>query len=74
MGPKLETETWQPGVIENKIKKHHTYLAEMNYWATLNDNNANDKNESDEEESNIIKSAPIMATPKSNKWTQRTGR
>ncbi len=46
----------------------------MNYWATLNDDNDNDENESDEEESNIIKSAPTMAMPKTNKWTQRMAR
>ncbi len=47
-GPKLEAETWQPGVIENKIKKHHTYLVAANYWAPLN--NDNKENESEEEE------------------------
>jgi hypothetical protein len=52
---------WQPGVIENKIKKHHTHLVAMNYWAPLN--NDNNKNESEEEEANVIKSAPTMATP-----------
>jgi hypothetical protein len=61
-------------VIENKIKKHHTYLAATNYWAPLNNNNDNNKNESDEEEANVIKSAPTMATPKTNKWTQRMAR
>jgi hypothetical protein len=68
VGPELETETWQPGVIENKIKKHHTYLVATNYWAPLNNDN-NNKNESEEEEANVIKLAPTMATTKTNKWT-----
>jgi hypothetical protein len=59
-------------VIENIIKKHHTYLVAANYWAPLNNNN--DKNESNEKETNVIKSAPTMTTPKTNKWTQRMAR
>jgi hypothetical protein len=54
--PELETETWQPGVIENKSKKHHTYLVAINYWAPLNNDNKKE-NESDEEEANVIKLA-----------------
>ncbi len=43
----LESETWQPDVIQNKMNKHHTYLDAKNFWTQLNDNN--DKNEEDEE-------------------------
>ncbi len=55
-------------MIENKIKKLHTYLVATNYWAPLN--NDNDKYESEEEEANVIKSASTMAMPKTNKWTR----
>ena len=59
-------------MIENKIKKLHTYLVATNYWAPLN--NDNDKYESEEEEANVIKLAPKTAMPKTNKWTQRIAR
>ncbi len=41
-GSKIESEKWQPGVIQNKLNGHHTYLDATNYWTPLNDNN--DKN------------------------------
>jgi hypothetical protein len=42
---KVESETRQPGVIQNKINEHHTYLEATNYWTPLNI--ANDENEED---------------------------
>jgi hypothetical protein len=66
MGPKIETETWQPGkVLTNKIDTNHTYLESMNYLAPLDDNNK----EQEEEEINNTKQQPAkLMTPKSNKW------
>ncbi len=57
---------WQPGVIQNKIDKNHTYLVATNYWTSLNEDN--DENEEDEEKLNILDSTTSMTKPKSNKW------
>jgi hypothetical protein len=63
---------WQPGVIQNKINEHHTYLDLTNYWTPLNDNN--DKNEEDEEKINTLDSKTAISKPKSNKWRRRLAR
>jgi hypothetical protein len=62
---------WQPGMIQNKINKHHTYLDATNYWTPLN--NDNDKNEEDEEKVNTLDSK-TATEPKSNEcmiWLAR---
>ncbi len=60
-------------MIENKIKKHHTYLVATNYWAPLNNNNDN-KNESEEEEANVIKLAPTTAMPSNKQMDKMHGK
>jgi hypothetical protein len=70
MGSELETETWQPGVIQDKISQNHTYLVATNHWTPLNENNDKSKEE-EEEEVNMVQSTPVKAEKKSNKWTQQ---
>ncbi len=67
MGSKVETETWQPGVIQDKISHNHTYLVATNNWTPLYENN--DKSNKEEEEVNMVQSIPVKAEKKSNKWT-----
>jgi hypothetical protein len=69
---KVESETWQPGVIHNKINEHHTYLDATNYWTPLN--NDNDKNEEDEEKLNTLDSKTAITKPTSNKRMRRLAR
>ncbi len=71
MGPILESETWQPGQVAlNKIYTTHTYLATMNYWATLHEA----EEEDNVKETNTIKAVRPIANTKSNKWTRRVER
>ncbi len=69
---KIETETCQPGVIQDKLKENHTYLVATNYWTPLD--NKDDKNEEDEEEANMLLSTPAQAKQKSNKWMRQITR
>ncbi len=71
-GSKVESETWQPGVIQNNINEPHTYLDATNYWTPLNDDN--DKHEEDEEKVNTSDSKTAISKPKSNKWMRRLAR
>ncbi len=64
-GIQLRSETWQPGVIQNKINEHHTYLDATNYWTPLYDDNG--KNEEDEEKINTLDSKTAITKPKSKK-------
>ncbi len=38
-GSSIETETWQPGVVQDKLSTNHTYLEATNYWTPLNNDN-----------------------------------
>jgi hypothetical protein len=67
MGSKVETETWQPGVIQDKISPNHTFLVATKYWTPLNEND--DESNKEEEEVNTVQSIPVKAEKKSNKWT-----
>jgi hypothetical protein len=69
---KVESDTWQLGVIQNKINEHHTYLDATNYWTPVN--NDNNKNEEDEEKVNTLDSKTAITKPKSNKWMRRLAR
>jgi hypothetical protein len=69
---KVESEMWQPGVIQNKINEHHTYLDATNYWTPLNKDN--DNNEEDEEKINTLDSTTAISKPKSNKRMRRLAR
>jgi hypothetical protein len=68
----LETETWQLGVIQNKMNENHTYLVATNYWTPLNDDNY--KNEEDEEIMNILDSMTTRTKPKSNNLMRQLAR
>jgi hypothetical protein len=68
VGLEVETETWQPGVIQDKISQNHTHLVATNYWTPLNKNN--DKSKEEEEKVNMVQSIPVKAGKKSNKWTR----
>jgi hypothetical protein len=59
-------------MIQDKIKKNHTYLIVSNYWTPLNDNNEESKE--DEEEANTIQKNPATTQQKSNKWTRQIAR
>jgi len=65
-GSKVETETWQPGVIQDITSHNHTHLVATNYWAPLYENN--NKSNKEEEEVNMVQSIPVKAEKKSNKW------
>jgi hypothetical protein len=45
---------WQPGVIQNTINEHYSYLDTMNYWTPLNGDNY--KNVEDDEKINTLDS------------------
>jgi len=68
----METETWQPGVIRDKIMANQTYPVTMNYWIPLNDDE--DDQEETKEKINAIKSATDKPKQKGNKWTRRIAR
>ena len=68
----METETWQPGVIRDKIMANQTYPVTMNYWTPLNDDE--DDQEETKEKINAIKSATDKPKQKGNKWTRRIAR
>jgi hypothetical protein len=69
VGSKIVTETWQPGVIQDKLKENHTYLVRTNYWTLLDDKD--DEDEEDEEEMNMLLSTPTQVKKKSNKWMRQ---
>jgi hypothetical protein len=62
VGSELETETWQPGVIQDKISQNHTYLVAANYWTPLSENN--DESNKEEEEVNMVQTIPVKAEKK----------
>jgi hypothetical protein len=68
MGSSIETETWQPGVIQDKIKANQSYLVATNYWTPLNNDNDNKPKEATDK-INAITSATVTTKQKENKWT-----
>jgi hypothetical protein len=46
---------WQPGVIQDKLRKNHSYPGATNYWAPLTDK-SNDEKEENKEEINMLQS------------------
>ena len=72
MGSSIETETWQPGVINDKIKENHSYQVATNYWTPLhNDNDDDDESKEAKNEINAIASTTVTTKQKENKWTRR---
>ena len=73
MGSSIETKTWQPGVIQDKIKANQSYLVATNYWTPLNDDDDEEPNEATDE-INAASSVTVITKQKGNKWTQRVAR
>ena len=68
MGFTIETGTWQPGKVLDKIKTNHTYPEVMNYWTPLDIINKED----DDEINNTTQMKPeIHEQKQGNKWTRR---
>ncbi len=69
MGSLRETETWQPGVVQDKLSTNYTYLETTNYWTPLNNDDGNNTDET--EEINMIKELEKTEKLKGNKWMWR---
>jgi hypothetical protein len=55
----MKTEMRQSGVIQDKLKRTHTYLViRMKYWTPLDDKD--DEDEEDEETKNMLLSTPAQ--------------
>jgi hypothetical protein len=65
MGSLRETETWQPGVVQDKLSTNYTYLETTNYWTPLNNDDGNNTDET--EEINMIKELEKTEKLKGNK-------
>jgi hypothetical protein len=63
------SETWRPGVTQNKIKQDHTYLTATNNLTPLDENK--DESKEDKEKINMIQAKPVETKEKTNKWTRR---
>ncbi len=75
MGSAIETETWQPGKVLDKIKANHTYPDVTNYWAPLYTIQEDD-NTGEEEQINSINTPSKKKIQETleragNKWTRR---
>jgi hypothetical protein len=74
-GSAIETETWQPGKVLDKINTTHIYLDNINYWAPPDTIEEEDNTEEESiNNTNTSKERKTQETIKrtGNKWTRRS--